>query len=395
MNIHHKRKYVTMVVLFLAIFFPASSHARSTDINVKGDGLRVQQGDNEFEIGGALMWDFDRFDGLHLQTNGDSENSQNQSELRRARIDMKGKIGKEWQASLQFDFSDTETSVDVDDALIIYSGWKVAKVNVGQSKEPFGLENLTSSKYTTFIERSMVTNALSPGRQPGVGLNGDIAKKVAWALGLYEATSSETEGDTYATTGRLTAAPWHGDDFLLHLGISGSVRDMNGELFRIDETAEVHTAREFVDSPETQAETLSLLGLETALLWKSFSLQVEYMLADIKADVGENADYFGYYVQTSYFVTGESRRYNKGAFKKIKPKLKSGALELAARYSFLDARDNQEGTVAANTSLGATYYFNSQVRLIGNYIFTQLLEKDDNEEDDTGNAFSLRIQYVF
>ena len=44
---------------------------------------------------------------------------------------------------------------------------------VGQDKEPFGLEELTSSKNLSFIERSMVSSAFTPGRNIGISLNGE------------------------------------------------------------------------------------------------------------------------------------------------------------------------------------------------------------------------------
>ena len=393
-----KQRIKNKLIIFLSITILTvctSAGAAEVKVDVKGGGLKVQQGDNEFEIGGALMWDFDRYDGVHRQMTERDNSWINHSELRRARIDLKGSIGKIWQANLQFDFDDTSGTVDVDDAVVVYSGWDMASIHVGQTKEPFGLENLTSSKYTTFIERSMATNGLSPDRHPGIGLSGDVEEKLTWAVGVYEAANSATEGGLYAVTGRVTYAPWLEEHSVLHLGVAGSVRDMDGEMVSIDEAAEVHTAREFIDSAETQADTLNLLGFELALGLGPFSLQAEYMLEDVNAKAGDDATYYGYYVQASYFVTGENRPYKKGIFGKVKPDSKYGAFELVARYSFLDASDNQLGVAAANTVLGATYYFNPQVRLMGNYIHTRLTEDNESEKDDTGNALSLRVQFLF
>ena len=97
-------------------------------------------------------------------------------------------------------------------------------------------------------------------------------------------------------------------------------------------------------------------------------------------------------MQSSYFLTGESRSYEKGRFGKIKPHAKSGAYELLARYSVLDAQDNNAGVEATNITLGINYYMNKQTRLMANYINTELSEKDS---DENGNALSFRIQYSF
>jgi len=363
-------------------------------VDVEGGGLKVTQGKYEFEIGGALMWDFDRYNGLHHHAAEAGSGWVNQTELRRLRINLEGGVGDHWRADIQIDFNDSLATVEVDNALVIYSGWDIADINIGQAKEPFALEAQTSSKYTTFIERTMATRAFSPGYQPGISLSGRIKKRVTWALGAYEASTSLTGGDTYAVTGRITYAPWLEDNGVLHLGIAGSFRNMDGTIYRIDETAEVHTAREFVDSAVTQAESVDLLGLELALVLGQFSLQAEYMRADVDASVGEGAAYCGYYVQAGYFVTGDRRPYKKGAFRKVKPESESGALELAGRYSVLDARDNQVGVVAANTTLGVNYYVNRRIRLMANFIATRLSENDGTEEEDSGDAISLRLQFL-
>ncbi len=388
-------KMLFMVLIVTVLSVSAASGSEEVEIDVKGGGLSVEQGGNEFEISGTLMWDFDRYDGLHRRTEDDSDWI-SQSELRRVRLKLEGHVGDNWHAKLQFDFKDSLGTVEVDDALVVYSGWNMADIKIGQTKEPFGLENLTSSRHTTFIERSMATRAFAPGRQPGLGLSGRIKKRLTWSLGVYETTRSDTDGETYATTARITYTPWVQDSSVIHLGIAGSTRDLGGAGYRIDETAEVHTAREFVDSAEIQAEALALIGLEFALVLGPFSFQTEYIQANVNADMGDDATYHGYYVQTSYFVTGEARpyKYKKGAFGKVKPDGKRGALELAVRYSFLDARDNQEGVAAANTVLGVTYYFNRQIRLMANYIATRLSEEERTEGDDTSSAVSLRFQFL-
>lgn len=54
-------------------------------------------------------------------------------------------------------------------------GWVPLKLTLGNHKMPFGLEELTSSKYITFMERSAANEAFSVGRQNGlsVGTHGD------------------------------------------------------------------------------------------------------------------------------------------------------------------------------------------------------------------------------
>jgi len=369
--------------------------AEGAKISLKGEGIKIKQGETQFQIKARMMWDYDTFDGIHNDGESGSD-----SELRHTRLTFKSKLNNALQAKLQIDFDqDDETTSSVEtgvgDAYIQYTGWDYFWVTVGRAKEPFGLERMSSSRYITTIERSMATGAFAPGRNIGVGLSGN-ADNMTWAVGLYQVNEEDEEEENhndYGITAQLTHTPWHGHNNLLHLGIAGSVRNFGGKKYQIKERAEVHTAEKIVKSAKILADKVNLFGLEAAWVKGSFSLQTEYMMAVIKAETeAEDVNYAGYYLQSSYFLTGESRSYKKGRFGKIKPNAKSGAYELLARYSVLDAVDNNAGVEATNITLGINYYMNEQARLMANYINTELSGEDS---DESGNAFSFRIQYSF
>ena len=62
---------------------------------------------------------------------------------------------------------------------------------------------------------------------------------------------------------------------------------------------------------------------------------------DGDGDARRNASFDGWYLQASYVLTGERRRYSPstGTFQGVKPKRKWGAVEIAVRYSTLDLND--------------------------------------------------------
>ena len=204
-----------------------------------------------------------------------------------------------------------------------------------------------------------------------------------WTVGIYDISDTEQQN---AITGRLTYKLWS----TFHLGIAGSIRDLDGEKYRLKQRAEVHTADKIVKSSKISADKVNLLGLEVAWFKDSFLIQTEYILAAIKSKNEENVNYAGYYLQGSYFLTGNAYSYKDGRFGK--PNVKSGAYELATRYSVLDAQDNDSGNKATNITFGINYYMNKQVRIMVNYIHTQL--KEDGS-DENGNAVSFRMQYIF
>ena len=63
----------------------------------------------------------------------------------------------------------------------------VQNVRIGHFKEPFGLEQLTSDRFTTFMERSMCDEGfIVPGRNIGVMLFGQSEnERATFALGCF------------------------------------------------------------------------------------------------------------------------------------------------------------------------------------------------------------------
>ncbi len=98
------------------------------------------------------------------------------------------------------------------------------------------MEELTSSKHTTFLERSLPT-AFAPGRNVGVQLS-DRGEKYSWALGAFHETddSGRVVGDDRLNlTGRIAFTPIYQDDsgWLLHVGVGISHKDLGDSPLRL------------------------------------------------------------------------------------------------------------------------------------------------------------------
>jgi len=383
--------------LLATLLFPA--------LNAFADSSSDRLSDNEKEsstqIGGVLMLDYALFEGTYR--NDTSDDYEFGTELRRARIDLKHRLNKVWKGKLQISFDEQDNSSEIGDAYIQYSGFnktslKKAKITIGQMKEPFGLENLTSSKASTFLERSMASNAFAPSRNKGIMLS-NMDRNFTWALGAYDIDTENKLSDPYSITGRMTWSAMlpntkshsTADNQLFHLGLAASWRNLDGDEFEINERAEIHIADKVISSGEIDAEKLSLLGLEAAWVNGPLSLQAEYMHALLTAvESSEDTNFDGYYLQSSYFLTGESRRYNKGVFSKVNPLSDLGAWELTARYSALDAHETDEGNIGKTSTLGLNYYYDENLRLMAN-----LLHSEVSDSEDDGNGLTFRLQYVF
>jgi len=304
------------------------------------------------------------------------------AEFRRARLYISGDIYKDYFFKAQYDFADGDA-----DFKNVYLGMKhipfIGTFKVGHFKEPFSLEELTSSNYITFLERGL-PNVFAPSRNMGLQLNNTLFdKRLTWAAGVFRQSDDFGFSDRGggAATGRITGLPIYKEEgrVLLHVGAAYSLRDPRDDL-RYRERPETHLSQRYVDTYTFDADYVSILGLETALVYGSFSLQSELMQSFVdQSHSNSSHTYFpGVYVYGSYFLTGENRAYHmkRGCFTRVKPLKKFsikdktwGAWEVTVRYSYLDLKDkNILGGIVSDVSVGLNWYWNPCMRVMGNYV---------------------------
>ncbi len=384
---------ITLLIIAGIFLFPMISLGEM-DIRYTDDSLKIKTNAQWIKIGGTLMWDVDSAGDVFWDSEDDEDAGQTRSELRRVRLNIKTRMSDTWKAELSLDFADDDASAEVKDAYVEYSGWQLMNIIVGQNKEPFGLEAMTSLKNISFVERSMVSDAFRPGHNIGISLHNDTDILI-WQVGVYQAQDREDDGDTYAVSGRLAVVPWKTDTGFFHMGISGSCRDFDGAEFEIKESAQIHTADNIIYSNGIETDRLLLYGMETAFCRGPFSFQAEYMLADVNAvEKNDDAVFDGYYLSASWFLTGETRPFKNGGWKRVKPESSYGAWELVTRYSCLDAAEKEKGTSANACTLGVNWHINSNIRLMNNYTYLWVTN-ESTQTETTGDAVSFRVQCVF
>ena len=328
-------------------------------------------------------------------------------EVRRARLLISGTYLGDWQFEAQYDFTALEPQIDtlsgLNDVYIAYHGFQSIGIKAGHFKEPFGLEELTSSKYDTFIEDSLA-KALTPGRNIGLALSGHTGQWTA-SVGIFNGGLSQPVHDGYSITGRITYSPVYTQGHVIHIGLAASRRETDQDnILRFRERPESHiTEIRLVDTDQFDAESFYLLGLETAYINGPFSVQSEYIRAETNNSAAGNPELTtsSFYIESSWFITGESRRYSfrNGNFKQVKVHRTFGqggfgAWEIAARYSGIDLTDeNIIGGEEYNITAGLNWYPNNQLRLMAHY--TRVVSTDrpgnllDNAEPD---IFHMRAQ---
>jgi len=384
---------------------------QATKVKTKGGGIEVESADGEktFEIGGRFQLDYNRFDGAY---NADHDGKTG-SDLfpRRIRTYVEGQ-SDDWDYKLLLDFSEDKGEITL--ARLRYKGFENGPtVKLGKIREDISLEALTSSKHITAISRPMLANVMSPYFKYGISAYQYFKDSgLRYAIGGYKGGSFGTDGQDengdmgLSVTGRLTWSPIHSGDETLHFGVWGSQREFGGDTLSAKfARGEVRNTNVRLVNYAAGGETFAVndmtqFGLEFAGVYGPLSVQAEYAERDVSAvDSSNDNTYEGYYVTASYFLTGEHRVYKKrGVFNSPKPISDSGAWEIFARLSQFDATSDTQGTKAEVITLGATYYYNKKIKLMANYLISDVTGPGAEAlvgEYNDGDAFTARVQYLF
>ena len=372
-----------------------------------GRSIAFARDDYSFQLGGRLQLDAAAYD--PKQEGNDFGDG---TRIRRLFLDIRGTVYERWNYRFQYDFarpSGSDSSArGIRDAWIQYTGFAPA-ITFGQFKEPFGLEHLTSSLNTTFIELGL-TNVFTPDRRIGLGLS-DNSRHWSYSLGVF---GEPAEGDvpdegheSWDITGRLTYAPLNSDGNVVHLGLAGrqhTPEDSGGSL-RFRERPESNvTDVQLIDTDTlTNVKDVQYLGLEAATVFGPLSIQGEWVDTHLSRDSGaENLNLSAWYTYASLFLTGESRSYKNGIFDRITPKAivgqgGIGAWQVALRYSKADLNDGPViGGEEEDVTLGVNWYATPNIRFAANYIKVLELDRPGNRyHNEKLDSVVLRTQIDF
>lgn len=385
--------------------------APENDIKISMDPVpkfETVDGAYSFKVGGFAQVDAGVF-------KDDRKDHPDGTNIRRARLNVSGTIAKDFKYKIENDFAGNASALT--DVYLEYAGFKPTSITVGHFKEPFGLETLTSDLFIDFVERAS-TNLFSPDRRIGamVSSYGNMEPLGSWtvALGGFgsgTSSTSSTDDESRDITGRITIAPIADKTQLIHLGVAGSHRipDSSNDSFSFSSRAENQLSSASSDlavntGTITNVESINLLGLEAAGIYGPFSVQGEYVRAAVNRNSGVEPTFGGYYVEASYFLTGESRNYNAttARFERVKPKWPLslsqggwGAWQLLARYSSLDLSDKTIlGGELKDTTFGIKWLPNSYTMITANYIMSNSDSHAVTPNDDP-HIFLLRTQFDF
>jgi phosphate-selective porin OprO/OprP len=396
-----------LLVLSVLICFAEYSAAQEEQKEEPGkfkvfwrEGLRFETADKKVKlrIAGRLQNDW-MFASAETSLEDKLGHLEGGTEFRRARIELSGSLFGNVEFKFDYDLGGGDAEIK-DSYVGLTKIPGLGTFRVGHFKEPFGMDQLTSGSQLTFLERSLA-DLFSPARNTGFAvMNSTASQRVTWAAGLFADTDNYGERKDnqkdFNLTLRLTALPWYRQDGrgLVHLGAAYSRRSPNDGVLRYRQRPESHLAYYFVDTKPMPADAVNQFGLEAAVVLETFSLQGEYVGVMVDSPSAGDPAFNSYYVYGTWFLTGESRSYNKpsGVFGRVTPRANwggeggFGAWELALRYSHLDLTDGLAlGGVLDDYTVALNWYLNPHTKVQFEFV------RAEREGFGAANVFQMRF----
>ena len=394
---------------YTAIAALLAAPAAYADTPTTKGGLTIKSDDGRFEatVGGRIHLDYATFSNDTI-FNGKA----NGPYMRRAYLTLSGKAYG-WKYKLENDFAGAGSTVSSKDMWIGRDLPKdLGTIRVGHMQMAYGLEALTSSNDLLFIERPFISNnTIYAGREYQTGVMYNVAASGFTAMvDAYDANPTADKDATSSGGGRgygarVTYAPLNSEGSVVHVGLSydaASFRPVTGA-GTITGPGSADVKATFAGRNSANATLLAkgyedqkTLDVEVAGAFGPAFLQAEYAKAKYSdGNLGSDVDLESYYVQTSFFVTGESKPYKaaNGTFSNPKAKnIELGAIELKARYDYVINKDVTGKPRVRTVSFGANYYLNPNVRFMLDY---NIGKYEKGLVEDKPKGLIARAQFAF
>jgi phosphate-selective porin OprO/OprP len=317
---------------------------------------------------------------------GHARNLKDGDLFRRARIGVDGTAMGNFEYRLLFDFGGTgvEDAGQLYEGWIQYSGLNPAHLRIGAFAPSLGLADANSTNGMPFLDRPSVediarnvvggdtrtgaqafaygqnwfVSAAVAGRNVGVVSTNNVLPVSSTTTSITVGTA-QTYSDPLGFTGRLTYNPFHGSDWLVHLGVHGSYldrpADANGPgtngatpissyVVSLNGTPELRVdGTKLINTGNIDARHASTLGSEFAVQKQNLFFESEYEHFQVeRSDISSTPQFNGWYAEGTWVITGEAKKYNASTAAFDAPPVAHpfspkdggwGAWEIALRYS--------------------------------------------------------------
>jgi phosphate-selective porin OprO/OprP len=373
-----------------------------------GSMLTFTTADKAFSIhfGGRLFYD------TAWPSSDDFARAQTQdtSFFRAVRLEADGTMFTNAFFKVQVDFVGAEVALKD-----VFMGLKklgaAGTLTAGHFKEPFSLDELTSARWTSFMERAAATTAFSPSRNNGVSLENSFLEDgmLGVALGFFRTVNDQaavSDDGSYAMTVRIAAFFLEDKDSnrIVHVGFGYTFRNSTNDSVQVRARPDIANVARFVDTGTFTANEESIFCFELMLMWKTFHVQAEAFLAEYSGSGGPEPTFSGWYVEVGWFVCGGQRVYGKAKKTVSRPKIDQnlhagdggwGAWQVCFRFDTIDLTDSGiTGGVQDCMTVGVNWYWNLYMRVMFNVIWADISDGGPFGEGEL-TIFAMRFQVDF
>ena len=365
------------------------------------DGFKCTSKDGTFglQLAGRIQQDYREYDTTQV----------NEFDIRRLYFGVKGHVYNDWKFESTFNVDETSSTSNkaVEYMFLEYAGNPNMKVRMGSQKFFYSFEEMTSSRFTDFAERSVV-NSNVIGKDRGIQVHGEpIKNQFAYSAGYFNGAARADEanngkGYTARVAYNLAGDAGKKNGTILHVDAAfaevnqdaGTNKDNSGEAK--SDTKIWSTTDTTLDHQESY-KNIGFVGIKGP-----FKLQGEHNTYTI--DTGSAAyDVSTDYIAINWLITGEryADNYSLGGMKAIKPNALfsssggTGAWEIGLRSSTVNADSNygSGSNKASSETVGLKWIPNHKTRFILNHVQTRYNTAISNVKKE--NAWILRAQVDF
>jgi phosphate-selective porin OprO/OprP len=301
--------------------------------------------------------------------------------VRRVRLGVEGTLPGYFSYKSEMDFANS--SVGFGDVILTWTPSNGPfSITVGNHETFESLEQVSSSRWISFLERAQMNDAFGHTRRLGLSF-GYASKSAPLRLnaGIFtnHSIDSSLDNDGWIGAARLTYTPQVAGG-LVHVGANYQHRENSSTALQSRYRARpgvTTTDIRFVDTGAFVSKSDDVFGVELAGVFGPFHGAAEAQWVKTKGyrpgytftkgdSAGgatifsaSNPDFFSWYAEVGYFLTGESRGYKNGVWDRTKVKNPvskggMGAFQINARYDHLDLQDAglQAGGVGTSLARG-------------------------------------------
>ncbi|HSX64027.1 MAG TPA: porin [Pseudoxanthomonas sp.] len=366
-------------------------------------------GGSDLTLEGLIQADANWYDSDVADLDGDPDDGSDADyQLRTAQIYLKGKGPGQFDWVLGYD-AKADKWLDANARYKFGEGRQF--VQVGQFKQPNGLEELSAAKHNDFMSLAMITNTFTVGRRLGAAYSmghpydrtsgnpdGGFARHGNWGVTVSyfgrELTRNLAHGSGYGVRG--TWALMNAEKRILHFGLSYVDHDTPADTQRLRArpNADLTPVRLVDTGSMTDTDRVSTLGLESFWVHGPFKLQGEYMTTRVNRMESQDFSGTGGYVSGVWNVAGQTWGYKGGEpAMQVGDATGAGVWQLGLRYDVLDLNDNAvTGGRMETWTAGVNWYWRKHFKVVLNYVH---VDSERAGFDDNPAITEARMQFYW